>query len=94
MSGYNLYVAAMRKFNKVGLSDDQKAKVKQLALAQGAAAFKAEAGGEKKALGKLRNEFYASVEKDVLTDEQRTKAKQKKAPKAPKKKPEKKKDAA
>jgi hypothetical protein len=76
MAGFNLYTAAMRKFNKLDLTDKQKASAKELAMAQGKTAYAAESGSDKKALATIRNAYYAQVEKDVLPDAQRAKAKE------------------
>ena len=76
MAGFNLYVAAMRKFSKLELTDKQKAAAKELAMAQGKTAFEADTGSGKKALTAIRNKYYAQVAKDVLTPAQQAKAKE------------------
>ncbi len=76
--GYNFYTGAGVKFSKAELTDDQKAKVKSLALESG----KKTSDDMKDAdLDKLRDEFYATVSKDVLTEAQRTALATKAAPK-------------
>ena len=67
--GYGFYMGAGIKFSKASLTDDQKAKVKALALEAG----KKTSDEMKDAdVDKLRDDFYAAVSKDILTEDQRT----------------------
>ena len=67
--GYGFYMGAGLKFSKATLTDDQKAKVKALALESG----KKTSDEMKDAdVDKVREDFYAQVSKDILTEDQRT----------------------
>jgi len=68
LQGYNLYVGAMTKFSKAELTEEQKNKVKTIALEAGKGLSPDLKG---KDLTKPRDELAAKVEKDVLTQTQR-----------------------
>jgi hypothetical protein len=70
LNGYNLYVGAMVRYKKTGLSEEQTAKVRALCdkAAQDAGS---DYGSDKKKDAAVRKQLAESIEKDVLTAEQR-----------------------
>jgi hypothetical protein len=68
LRGYNLYTGVATRFAKADLTDEQKGKVKTLALEAG----KTTTPGMKPAeLAKVRDDLAGKVEKDILTQTQR-----------------------
>jgi hypothetical protein len=76
--GFGLYRSAMARYKRVGLSDEQTQRVREMCYA--ASQSKGLVGnGDKKSLAALRDEVGGKVESDVLTAEQRAKLNEKPA---------------
>ncbi|MCE9589442.1 MAG: Spy/CpxP family protein refolding chaperone [Planctomycetes bacterium] len=76
-AGYEVYVGATGHFSRVKLSDEQKAKARQ--LAQDTSAILPAEGKDRKA---ALNALYSKIEAEVLTDEQRAQLKAPPTPRA------------
>jgi len=83
---YNIQLDVTRRFAKVKLTDDQRAKIKTLCEATLAEMDKLPAD-QQKARTALKTKLYSTVEQQVLTDEQRAQLHAKPAPKGTREQP-------
>jgi Spy/CpxP family protein refolding chaperone len=78
-AGHELYTSVMRRYKRVDLADDQKAKLKELCTAKAATM---PAASDRRARGQALKKLYEEIDGNILTDEQREALKRKPEKKA------------